>query len=333
MATVNPSTGTGKFRILSLDGGGIKGAYTASVLATLEETTGCRAVEHFDLITGTSTGGILAIGLGLGFPARVLCDFYLERGPTIFPSTGRKRRWGWLRQLLGPKHDHEVLRDALRAIMGERKLVESRCRLVIPTYDAIRGHIFIMKTPHYPRFTHDAGAFAYDVALATSAAPTYFQAADFPHHGDASYVDGGVWANCPALVGVTEAIAFLGRQPGGIDVLSIGTTSTPFNISKQRSAGAAQWNVGIIELMFEAQVEAARAQAALIAGAGDSERGLFRIDAKVMKGQYELDRADERTIKDLIAQGRGDAVMKVNQEAVRTRFLNGVKAAPYHPQI
>ena len=325
MASDEPSAGTGKFRILSLDGGGIKGAYTASVLATLEEETGCRAVDHFDLIAGTSTGGILAIGLGLGFSARDLCDFYVNRGPSIFPSTGRKRRWGWLRQLLGPKHDHEVLRAALRDILGERRFGESGCRLVIPTYDAVKGRIFIMKTPHHPRFTYDAGAFAYDVALATSAAPTYFQAAVFPHHQGASYVDGGVWANSPAMVAVTEAIAFLGQQPGGMDILSIGTTSVPFNIADRRNAGAALWNVGIIELMFEAQVEAARAQAGLIAG------GLHRIDSMLKRGQVTLDRADPQTIADLISLGRGDAVMRANLEAVKARFLNGVRPGPYQP--
>jgi uncharacterized protein len=80
------------FRILSLDGGGIKGAFTASVLATLEEDTGKSVVDHFDLIAGTSTGGILAIGLGLGLSAREICDFYASKGPEIFPSTSLIQR-------------------------------------------------------------------------------------------------------------------------------------------------------------------------------------------------------------------------------------------------
>lgn len=80
------------FRILSLDGGGIKGAFGASVLATLEENTGCAIVDHFDLITGTSTGGIIALGLGLGLSARSIVDFYSEKGPTIFPSTSLTQR-------------------------------------------------------------------------------------------------------------------------------------------------------------------------------------------------------------------------------------------------
>jgi uncharacterized protein len=129
------------FRILSLDGGGIKGAFTASVLATLEEDTGKSVVDHFDLIAGTSTGGILAIGLGLGLSAREICDFYASKGPEIFPSTSLiQRTSGFFRQLFGPKHSHSVLRSALEEVLGKRKFGESSCRLLIPTYDAIGNH-------------------------------------------------------------------------------------------------------------------------------------------------------------------------------------------------
>ena len=81
-----------KFRVLSLDGGGIKGTFTASVLAELEKMTGKRIADYFDLITGTSTGGLIAIALGLGIPAREVLDFYEKRGPEIFPSMGVQNR-------------------------------------------------------------------------------------------------------------------------------------------------------------------------------------------------------------------------------------------------
>src|SRR6516162_8448241 len=77
------------FRILSLDGGGIKGAFTASALATFERATGRRIVEHFDLITGTSTGGIIAIGLAMGAAAEEIGRFYEVEGPKIFSDEGR----------------------------------------------------------------------------------------------------------------------------------------------------------------------------------------------------------------------------------------------------
>ena len=77
-----------RFRILSLDGGGVKGTFTASFLAELERMTGKRVVDHFDLITGTSTGGIIAIALGLGVGTEAILGFYERDGPAIFPSTG-----------------------------------------------------------------------------------------------------------------------------------------------------------------------------------------------------------------------------------------------------
>ncbi|WP_277983574.1 CBASS cGAMP-activated phospholipase [Sphingomonas faeni] len=311
------------FRILALDGGGIKGAFTAAVLASLEAKTGKRASDHFDLITGTSTGGILAIGLGLGFSATELRDFYVKRGPTIFPSTNVQSRLGSFRQLFRPKHSHEVLRDELTAILGDKRLRDSVNRLAIPTYDAVAGRIYIMKTCHCEGLTNDGPAKAADVALATSAAPTYYAAARFSHHQGASYVDGGVWANCPAMVGVTEALAFLRQQPANIDVLSIGTTSSPFNIANQRNAGALGWNVGIISLMFEAQVEAARTQAKLIAG------GFHRIDASVPSDQYTLDRANPDTIERLASLGDGEGRKAANLAVVNARFLDGLHAPKY----
>ncbi|MBX3684783.1 MAG: patatin-like phospholipase family protein [Rhodocyclaceae bacterium] len=315
------------FRILSLDGGGIKGAFTASVLAALEEDTGCAAVDHFDLITGTSTGGIISIGLGLGLPARTICDFYEREGPTIFPGTSLVQRVeGRLRQLFGPKHSHEVLRAALGKVLGKRRFGESKCRLVIPTYDAIGGRVFLMKTAHHKRFRYDIEAPAVDVALATSAAPTYFAAAPFPDHANASYVDGGVWANCPVMVGITEAVAFLGAKLEEIDVLSIGTTSTPFNIAEHAGSGIAQWNAGLVELMFEAQVQSAVAQAGLLLGGR-----LHRINVTAREGEFSLDKADVETIRRLVTLGRGEAVKKANLEVVASRFLNKQAAPAFVP--
>jgi patatin-like phospholipase/acyl hydrolase len=183
-----------------------------------------------------------------------------------------------------------------------------------------------MKTAHHERFKYDVDAPAVDVALATSAAPTYFAAARFPTHQDASYVDGGVWANSPVLVGVVEAVSFLGVALSDIDVLSVGCTSTPFNIAKRADAGLVQWNAGLVELMFEGQMEAALAQAKLLLGGR-----LHRIDVVAREGEFALDDARAEKIRRLVNLGRGEAVKKENLEVVKARFLNGVPAAPFTP--
>lgn len=318
---------TGHLRLLALDGGGIRGAFTAAVLARLEESTGCAVADHFDLIAGTSTGGILALGLGLGLPARDLRDFYRHRGPRIFRDNRTVARlWAHLRHLWATKISRAALERELRAVFGDRKLGESRCRLVLPTYDAVRGRIFLLKTAHHPNFVHDIGASAVDCALATAAAPTYFQAAPFPAHQGASYIDGGVWANCPAMVAVAEAIAFLGARAGEIDLLSIGTTSEPFHISRRRRLGGLLiWNKGLVKILMRGQEEAAQRQARLLVG----PESYCRIDCEVAPKRFSLDGA--RQVADLIALGDGKAKEKEVVEAVRRRFLNGEKAMPFEP--
>ncbi len=315
------------YRILALDGGGIKGSFTAGVLAALEKDTGHRCVDHFDLIAGTSTGGIIALGLGLGLSAAEIVEFYTNRGPTIFPSTSLARRWsGVLRHLFQPKHSHLALRAALTEVFGQRKFGESQRPLVIPTYDAVGGRIFLLKTAHHSHLRHDYDAPAVEVALATAAAPTYFAAARFPNHGNNSYVDGGVWANSPTLAALVEAVHFRGQRLEDIDIQSIGTTSTPFNVAEKHRSGILGWNAGLVEILMNAQQQAANAQAMLLLN-----RRFHRIDYKAPRGQFSLDDARPQQIERLIALGRGEAVKKENIEVVRERFLNGQPAPPFTP--
>ena len=202
------------FRILSLDGGGIMGAFSASVLATYElecqHRTGKGLVEYFDLITGTSTGGIIAIGLAMGATANEILDFYGRRGAEIFPRTGGAS--GWFRRfckLYRPKFSPAELSKAISDVVGNRLLGEARTRLVIPTYDTEMGQIYLFKTPHHPHCAYSRHVKAIDAALATSAAPTYFPAHAIPGLG--TFIDGGIWGNCPAVAGITEAVSYCGQ--------------------------------------------------------------------------------------------------------------------------
>src|SRR5947209_20199272 len=123
-----------RFRVLSIDGGGIKGVFPAAFLAALEEDLNISPVEYFDLITGTSTGGIIALGLGLGLSARAILDFYLKKGPLIFPSQKGIRRISWLAS--PSKYNSEALHSALSEIFQAKLLGDSSCRLLIPSFDA-----------------------------------------------------------------------------------------------------------------------------------------------------------------------------------------------------
>ena len=321
------------FRILALDGGGIKGAFTASALTAWEKDSGLHAADHFDLIAGTSTGGILALGLGLGLNAEVLLDFYKTYGPTVFPNTRLLQRLNLLAgQLWRPKYSQEPLRMALTSVFGDKKLGDSKCRLIIPAYDALRGRIFLLKTAHHERFKNDYQVSAVDVALATSAAPTFFKPSEVTEHEGNNYIDGGVWANCPALAAVVEAHYFLRVPLCSIRVLSIGTTCEPsdvlFKLNKGPlrwlSLGALRWAPVLLGLLFQAQMENALATASLLTGGN-----LFRVDQPTPNGAYSLDSVAK--VRELAALGRGRAVERAVLDHVKEHFLNGVPAAPFQP--
>src|SRR5260370_27051157 len=155
-------------RILSIDGGGIKGVVPAAFLAQLEEALGESITHFFDLIAGTSTGGILALGLGLGLSAADILHFYEHLGPAIFAGNRLARG---LRRVGFAKYHAQPLRQALEATFGEKTLGESRTRLWIPSLNLETGEVYIHKTAHHPRFEVVYKERAVDVALATSAAP------------------------------------------------------------------------------------------------------------------------------------------------------------------
>ncbi|NJO93851.1 MAG: patatin-like phospholipase family protein [Hydrococcus sp. RM1_1_31] len=174
---VNPEL-ISKRRILSIDGGGILGTFPAAFLAKLEENLDQPISNYFDLIVGTSTGGIIALGLGMGLSAADILLMYEKSGAAIFGQQQgvflnylvnklRIIRWGFRR-----KYSSENLRSTLFKLFGDRKLGESKCRLAIPAWNPIAQTVYIYKTAHHPRLRNDYKSLVVDAALATSAAPT-----------------------------------------------------------------------------------------------------------------------------------------------------------------
>jgi patatin-like phospholipase/acyl hydrolase len=311
-----------RFRILSLDGGGLMGAFSASVLATLERTTGRRIVDHFDLITGTSTGGIIAIGLAMGASAEQILQFYLERGATIFPPA--RGVGGWLktvRNLLRPKFSPEALREAVASVVGDEPLSAAKTRLAIPAYDSSMGRIYVFKTPHHADRQQDRDLPAVDVALATSAAPTYFPAHKLPENRGV-FIDGGLWANCPAVVGIVEALAFCGQRLEDLQMLSVSTTNYPFRIAEPiQLGGLLGWSRKVVETFMFGQAQGSVAQAQCLLG----DR-FHRIDYLTEPRIYVMD--DAKAVGELISLGRGEGEKVAHRQVVRAQFLTGTPATP-----
>jgi patatin-like phospholipase/acyl hydrolase len=319
------------FRILALDGGGLKGAFTAAAIATWEKQTGLRVVDHFDLVAGTSTGGILAIGLGLGLSGQEMLDFYRKRGTLIFPIMrlrGRIRHV--LRHVIAPKYSQEILHRELEAAFYQGGnpiyLKDSLCRLVVPTYHAVAGASHLFRTPHHPDLTADSYTEAAKAALATAAAPTFFAAAKIANMvAESSYFDGGVWANSPAMAAIIEAVCFLRIPIERIDVLSIGTTEEPFTVRKQTRSGIIGWlwKKRILNLLMNVQQESSLKLAKHLVG----DTRFLRVNEMTVPGSYSLDGPKE--IGELADLGNHAALKTEVLGQVKSRFLNGVSVVPW----
>lgn len=259
------------FKILSLDGGGIKGIYTAELLRHCEETLvrSKPIARYFDMIAGTSTGGIIALGLGLAFPTVDITAFYRDDGRKIFPPLpgrwlDRARQWvSW--RFIGPKLAHKELEKALKLRFKNHLLGESSVRLVVPAFMMPKTEIALFKTDHHEDFRHDHRTPMWKVARSTSAAPTYLKGHEHEESGRI-FIDGGVWANNPVMVALVDALTAYDLTPEQVEVFSIGTGNAPFELSRPDAFGGMwAWKEVIKAAMF-LTTDNATAQAKLLLG-------------------------------------------------------------------
>lgn len=223
------------FKILSLDGGGSRGTFTASFLTEIQKLIDEPLYRYFDLIVGTSTGGIIGLAIALSIPIGEVLTLYETKAKIVF---GRGKRL----PLLSPKHNFKNgLESELRKVFGIRKLGDTQTRLLIPTIDLTTGQVKVFKTPHHQDFYRDHEEFAWQVAMATASPPIY--ASSFLNDKGYNLIDGGIWANNPALIGVIEAICKLDISPSNIKLLSIGTgiAHNSFPNLRPLKWGAIQW--------------------------------------------------------------------------------------------
>jgi len=306
-----------RFQILALDGGGIKGLFSAAVLAHIEEDLQTRIVDHFDLITGTSTGGIIALALGAGMRPRDVVSFYADEGAAIF----RKKPLAGVRKFFRVRYENKPLEKALRKCVGDKLLGESTKRLVIPAYNLGEDSVYLFKTPHHERLKRDYKVPMWKVALATGAAPTFF-----PHTMGVDHVwlvDGGVWANNPTMVGVVEAVSMLCKPLDSISVLSLGTTDeVKMRSEKLRRGGLWQWREAAVDVIMRGQSVGAFTQAQHLLG----KDKVTRIDPQVPHGLFALDNVSVEAIL-----GKAAHVSRHFAPIVKENFVPHI-ATEYKPE-
>ena len=278
-------------------------------------TNGQPLADYFDTIAGTSTGGIIALGLGLKKTAAQIQKLYVETGNQVFPAFwSRHPKLKFARQLFRVLHDHRVLERLLYETFEDARLGDSSTRLVIPAFLGSKTQIAVLKTDHHPDFQNDYLMAAWEAARATSAAPAFFLG-----HGedDCVFLDGGVWAN-NSIVDTLSAYDVSREQ---IEVFSIGTGNAPYAISKFAVRGGFfQW-LEIIKGAIYLTTDNAQAQATLLLG----PEKILRLEPEGYAAAIELD--DWRSAVDqLVPLAEADFV--ANRKQIEHFFAS--KVEPRH---
>lgn len=317
-----------KFKILSIDGGGIKGVFPAKFLSLIESQLKDRSdgkskiYEHFDLITGTSTGGIIALSLALGIPAEEIHKLYIDNAKLIF---GNKRKFFWFGsgQIFKSAHERasleKLVREKFKDTMGGKdpRLGDCKTDVAIPIYDLIRGNPSVLKTQYHPNFIRDYHIPAYQVAMATSAAPTFFNPYSSSYTNSDGLnldfnnkVDGGVMANNPTLVGFIEALKAFKVKQENIEILSIGTGLRNFTEGgNQKRFGLHYWmkkggKKRLIDLFMQSQSQLVDNYVSLLVNGIDKTEEknpnfiYDRIDVKLTDDNFiEMDETNSSKLK------------------------------------
>ncbi len=237
------------FQALALTGGGFRGLFTARALQTIEEYVGGRIGRHFDLTCGTSIGGIVALAVAFEVPMKAVVEVFESHGLDIFPeheppSTKLGKLNDLWRHSRKPRYSADPLREAVTKLIGKDTLLRDAVHPVaIPAVNVTQGVPQVFKTRHKEEWSRDWRYKAVDIALATAAAPTFFELAEV---GGNLYADGGLFANAPDLIAIHEAEYYFCVPIDAVRVLSVGTTTKSYSVSfgKGRDFGIADWMEG-----------------------------------------------------------------------------------------
>ena len=312
-----------RFKILAIDGGGIRGVIPATVLTEIEKQTGKRIVELFDLMAGTSTGGILAAGLakprGDGraqYTAADMRELYLQEGAAIFPNPSFPQSlWRNARRPFAEKYASQGIENVLRKYFGDSRLKDSLCNLLVTSYE------IQLRQPWFFRSDRAQQDAEYDfplweVARATSAAPTYFAPARIPRGGGTQpgswmLIDGGAYANNPALCAYAEM-----RQidpEAEVLLVSLGTGRHAQAIHYH--PGLLGWAKPILDVVFDGVSRTTEYQLEQLLLPVRGARRYYRFQVNLTDAEDELDNVDPGNLTRLTGHAEG----LIQEEMARLR--------------
>jgi patatin-like phospholipase/acyl hydrolase len=292
-------------KVLAIDGGGIRGLIPAVVLAEIERRTGRRTAEMFDLIAGTSTGGILACALsrrgedgGPMYSAEELAQLYISEGPKIFDRS-LLRQITSVGGLIDEKYDDAGLNATLEAYLGDARLKEVLADVMVTAYDIHDRFAFFFRSARAR--TDDASDFSLrEAARATSAAPTYFEPVGVTDAAGAHtypLIDGGVYAVNPSMCAYAEVIAE-GHELDVLASLGTGAQTKPYEFDDVKGWGKIEWARPLIDMVFDGVADTIDFEVATLA----SER-YQRFQATLRYASDALDDASPANLRRL----EGDA--------------------------
>ena len=259
-----------KFRILSLDGGGLRGIIPVMVLKGIERRSGKRITDLFDMVAGTSTGGLIACGITVSdngispkYALEEIEKIYVENGKDIFPKKSAFNTFvSKITSLKNPKYSAKGLQKVLTDLMGDKRISDCAKPILITTYDLFNNEALIFK--YRQAISHpDSNALLKDICRATSAAPTYLPAYDFVYRDKKRLcVDGGLYMNNPSMGALIEMVKYHREAPynlpelklADIAILSLGTGHYTSKIAQKKVEGwgLLDWAPNITDVMMQA---------------------------------------------------------------------------------
>lgn len=289
--------------ILSVDGGGIRGIIPAIVLAEIEYRTKKPISQMFDLMVGTSTGGIIVAGLcNKQYSALDLVDLYQKDGPHIFKSSFFRRSiFSWLNCA---QYSCKNIECVLNRYFGDSTLADATNNLMLTSYDIKNNYPFFFKS-----WKEDRNFIKLKDALrATTAAPTYFVPKYLKiNQKEMVLVDGGVFANNPAACAYASGKRLFPNDD--ILMLSIGTGRTDRSIANSKRFGKIGWIKPLLNMMFASSLDAVNYQLDQVIG-----DKYIRIQSQLKIASPDMDNITSKNIKSL--QQEANAMIEENQKVI-----------------